>query len=121
MSTSSVPSSLPLPLRLLAGGLLSRRFSARRAVRAECPQRRDYLLLAAGLKAVLARCKPRGIERDFPASAQALRALRSQLLWSGQIALPAHLLNDLAHEIALHADAATRAAARRCLQRATAG
>lgn len=103
-----------LPLRLLAS-----RFVARGAAADDSPERHDYRLLAGGLRRVLSRCTPRGIERQFPASGQALELLRRQLHCGGDATVPAHLLIELAHEIAQYADAATRAAARRCLQRAT--
>jgi hypothetical protein len=81
--------------------------------------RRDYRLLAGGLALLLSRCPARVIERDFSASANAFRSLRRQFRRaSAAVALPPGLLNDLAHEIAQYADAATRGAALRCLQRA---
>lgn len=87
----------------------------------ESDARRDYNLLASGLAQVLARHPQRLIQREFRASAHALRLLRRQLRASfGEPVLPADLLNDLGHEIALHADADTRAAAARCLRRAVA-
>ncbi|TFZ07940.1 hypothetical protein [Ramlibacter humi] len=107
--------SFVLPLRFLAS-----RFVTGEAACAGAPERHDYRVLAGGLGRLLSRCTPRGIERQFPASGQALALLRRQLRWGGDAAVPPHLLIELAHEIALHADTATRAAARRCLQRATA-
>ncbi|NML48368.1 hypothetical protein HHL11_31770 [Ramlibacter sp. G-1-2-2] len=83
--------------------------------------RRDYNLLASGLSHVLARHPQRLIQREFRAAAAALRLLRRQLRAPfGEPLLAAEMLNDLAHEIALHADADTRAAAARCLGRAVA-
>jgi len=84
----------------------------------ESDARRDYNLLASGLAQVLARHPQRFIQREFRASAEALRILRRQLRAPfGEPVLLAGMLNDLAHEIALHADAETRAAAARCLRR----
>lgn len=78
---------------------------------------RDYRLLAGGLALVLSRCTARVAQRDFPRSLQAMRILKQQLRWSVRPQLSSQLLNDLSHEIASIADAATREAARRCLQR----
>jgi hypothetical protein len=77
---------------------------------------RDYRLLAGGLALVLSRCSERVARRDFPASLKASRALRRQLR-GGEPWLPSDQLSELSHEIAMVADAATREAARRCLQR----
>lgn len=89
--------------------------------RASDNARRDYGLLASGLAAVLARCPADLVQRHFQASSEALRLLRRQFRSVlREVSLPAALLNDLAHEIAQCADAETRAAARRCLQRAVA-
>lgn len=80
---------------------------------------RDYRVLATGLAAVLARCPADLVQRHFPVSAEALGLLRRQFRTAlREVALPAAMLNDLAHEIAQCADEETRAAARRCLQRA---
>lgn len=78
----------------------------------------DYRLLASGLEDLLARCTHRTVVRDFGMAAKACKALQIQLLQRpAAVSLPAAVLNDLAHEIALCADAATRGAARRCLLR----
>lgn len=80
---------------------------------------RDWRVLATGLAAVLARCPADLVQRHFPASAEALGLLRRQFRSAlREVSLPAALLNDLAHEIAQCADAETRAAARRCFDRA---
>lgn len=82
---------------------------------------RDYSQLASGLSQVLAGYAQKNVERDFGAAAQALRSLRRQLRSPfAEPVLAAETLNDLAHEIALEADAATRSAAARCLRRAVA-
>lgn len=78
----------------------------------------DFRLLAAGLEQLLTGNTRRTLARHFQASTTASRALNVQLtLRSRTVTLPAGLLNDLGHEIAQFADEATRAAARRCLQR----
>jgi hypothetical protein len=85
---------------------------------------RDYRLLAGGLALLLSRCSEHRVERDFEASLQAYRSLKSQLKSSAPVTLSAQLLMDLSHEIAQCADNTTRMAARRCLARsmpATAG
>jgi hypothetical protein len=80
---------------------------------------RDYRVLAIGLAAVLARCPADLVQRHFPVSAAALGLLRRQFRTAlREASLPAGMLNDLAHEIAQCADEETRAAARRCLDRA---
>lgn len=82
---------------------------------------RDYGVLAAGLAAVLSRCPANLVKLHFQASAAALHLLRRQFRSAlRKVQLPAAMLNDLAHEIAQCADAETRAAALRCLQRAVA-
>lgn len=78
---------------------------------------RDWRLLAGGLALVLSRCSERIAQRDFPSSLAAYRLLKRQLQQGGPVRLTSRLLNDLAHEIALVADAATREAAKRCLRR----
>ena len=80
------------------------------------PERRDYALLASGLGRLLTRFSPAAVERDLSVSQQAYRALAVQIR-NGSAALPAAVLNDLSHEIALCADRATLHAALRCLQR----
>lgn len=80
------------------------------------PEHRDYLLLASGLTRLLARCTPAGAERQFDASLRAYRALRVQV-HHGVARLPAEILNDLSHEIAMYTDRAMLRAALRCLQR----
>lgn len=83
--------------------------------------RRDYRVLAKGLAALLARCPNAAVDLHFRASAGALRSLRRQFgVVFVEVSLPAGVLNDLAHEIALCADPATRAAANRCFLRAVA-
>lgn len=77
---------------------------------------RDYRLLAGGLTLVLSRCSERVARRDFAASLKAVRVLQRQLR-AGNPCLSSELLSELSHEIAQVADAATREAARRCLQR----
>lgn len=78
----------------------------------------DFRVLAAGLEKLLTRYTKRTVARDFQAATKASKALRVQLtLRRPTVTLPAGLLNDLGHEIAQFADDATRAAARRCLQR----
>ena len=81
------------------------------------PSTRDYLLLARGLAMLLAHCSPRAAERELPCALNAYRALRLQVRRRAELRLSAQLLNDLSHEIALCADAGTRAAALRCLRR----
>jgi hypothetical protein len=80
------------------------------------PERRDYALLASGLARLLASCSPSAIERELAVSLQAYRALKVQI-GKGTAVLPAAVLNDLSHEIALCADRTTLHAALRCLQR----
>ena len=80
------------------------------------PERRDYAVLASGLARILAGCSPSAIERELSVSRQAYRALAVQIR-KGPATLPAAMLNDLSHEIALCADRATLQAALRCLQR----
>jgi len=81
----------------------------------------DYRVLANGLAAVLARCPADLVKRELQASAEALRILRRQFKSAlGEPSLPPAMLNDLAHEVALRADANTRAAALRCLHRSVA-
>ena len=80
------------------------------------PERRDYAVLASGLARLLASCSPSAIERELSVSLQAYRALKVQIRM-GTAALPAAVLNDLSHEIALCADHTTLHAALRCLQR----
>jgi len=83
--------------------------------------RRDYRLLAKGLAALLAKCPRAVVDLHLRASAGALRSLRRQFrVVFIEVSLPADVLNDLAHEIALCADPGTRAAANRCFLRAVA-
>lgn len=78
-------------------------------------------MLAKGLAALLAKCPGAVVDLHFRASAGALRSLRRQFrVVFIEVSLPADVLNDLAHEIALCADAGTRAAANRCFLRAVA-
>lgn len=77
----------------------------------------DYRLLAGGLALLLSRCSENRVERDFAASLEAYRSLKSQLKSSAPVTLSAQLLMDLSHEIAQCADNTTRMAARRCLAR----
>lgn len=80
----------------------------------------DYRLLADNLSSLLSRCTKRALQREFKVTSKAYKALRVQLaLRANTVALPAGMLNDLAHEIAQYADAATHAAALRCLRKAT--
>lgn len=81
------------------------------------PARNDYLLLARALAQLLARCTPRGAERHFAASLKAWRALKVQLRRPGDPSLPADVINELCHEIAVHVDRSVREAALRCLRR----
>lgn len=79
---------------------------------------RDWCVLAGGLALLLSRCTPRGAHRHFPASLQAWRSLKRQLKnEAAPPALPLGVLNELRHEIAGVADAATCDAARRCMER----
>lgn len=78
---------------------------------------RDWCVLAGGLALLLSRCTPRGAQRHFPASLQAWRSLKRQLKNHAPVRLPLGVLNELRHEIAAVADEATRAAARRCMER----
>jgi hypothetical protein len=79
---------------------------------------RDWLLLTGGLALLLSRCTPRGAQRTFPACLQAYRGLKPQLKQSARsVRLPLQVLSELRHEIAGVADAATCAAARRCMER----
>lgn len=79
---------------------------------------RDWCVLAGGVALLLSRCTPRGAQRAFPASLEAWRSLRRQLKDAdGPVRLPLQVLNDLRHEIAGVADAATCDAARRCMER----
>jgi hypothetical protein len=81
------------------------------------PARADYLLLARTLAQVLVLCTPRGAQRDFPAALQAYRAIKPRLRPGRAPCLPAQLLSDMSHEIALYADRTARDAALRCLRR----
>ena len=81
--------------------------------------RRDFRLLAAGLHVVLSRHPRHVVQRDFRVAAFALRSLRRQFgAVFVTVSLPAATLNDLGHEIALHADLETRDTVARCLRRA---
>lgn len=90
------------------------------ATRPDSAPLEDYDQLARGLVALLAGCTPAGIRREFPVTQLAARALQVQLRKGLDTRLPAGILNDLSHEIAIYADAATRAAAQRCFRRAVA-
>jgi hypothetical protein len=83
------------------------------------PLRADYLLLARTLAQLLARCTPRGAQRDFAAALQAYRAIKAQLKGGRIPRLPPQLLSDMSHEIALYAARPARDAALRCLLRCT--
>lgn len=113
--------SLLFPLRRFRA--LSRLLvSARPSPSTDEDARRDFSVLATGLHGVLSRHPQHVVRRDFPVSARALRSLRRQFgALFVEVSLPAEMLNDLGHEIALHADPDTRAAAARCLRRAVAG
>ena len=82
---------------------------------------RDWGLIAGGLALVLSRCSSRAVERDFSAAAQAYRSVRRQMRRDAAIDVSAQLLNDASHEVAAYADAATRQALARRLQRASPG
>ncbi|MGV3569237.1 MAG: hypothetical protein ACO1PB_01465 [Ramlibacter sp.] len=77
----------------------------------------DYRVLFEGLAELLGRCSPRGAERHFPAALKGFKGLRQQWKHRCRPELPAQVLSDLCHEIAEHADHATREAAVRCLRR----
>lgn len=98
-------------------------FSQLPPFRAGQPQEaRDWGLLAGGLALLLSRCSERGARRDFPASLEAYRCLKRQMQTAvPQVRLPLQILSELRHEIAGVADAATCAAARRCMERRLAG
>lgn len=82
---------------------------------------RDWRVLVGGLTLLLSRCTLRGAQRTFPACLQAYRCLRPQLKSAGgPVRLPLQVLNEVRHEIAGVADAATCEAARRCMDRALA-
>lgn len=83
-------------------------------------QLRDYALVAGGLALLLSRCSPRAARQHFKAASDAYRSLSRQARCAKPVALPAQLLSDVSHEVAQYADAATRDALRRCLQRTTA-
>lgn len=87
---------------------------------AASPLLRDHCLIAGGLALLLSRCPPQALQRQLPRSHTAYRVLRRQVRAQHAQSLGAHLWNDVAHEIAELADGATRAAVRRCLQRAVA-
>lgn len=70
----------------------------------------DYRLLAGGLALLLSRCSERLFEREFAASLQAYRSLKSQLKSSAPVTLSAQLLLDVSQEIARCADNTTRQA-----------
>ena len=80
---------------------------------------RDWGLVAGGLALVLSRCSSRAVERDFSAASQAYRSVRRQMRRDAAIEVSAQLLNDASHEVAAYADAATRQALARRLQRAS--
>jgi len=84
---------------------------------ADAPALRDYRLLLGGLALLLSRCSEPVAQRHFCATLQAYRALKRQMKAGSMIRLPSQLLSDLSHEIAQFADAATRQAALRCLNR----
>ena len=106
------------PFSLWRNRWLPFEFSQLPSAETDDPQRRDYLLLAHSLAELLARCTPRGARRDFAAALRAYRGLRAQLKRGRTPQLPAQLLSDLSHEIALYADRPARDAALRCLRRA---
>lgn len=86
--------------------------------RNERQDERDWCVLAGGLALLLSRCTPRGAQRNFPASLQAWRTLKGQLKEAdAPVRLSLQVLNELRHEIAGVADAATCDAARRCMER----
>jgi hypothetical protein len=85
---------------------------------ADSQDERDWCVLAGGLALLLSRCTPCGAQRHFPASLQAWRSLKRQLKnEQAPVRLPLRVLNELRHEIASVADAGTRDAARRCMER----
>jgi hypothetical protein len=108
------------PLSLWRNRWLPFEFSALPNEQTDDPQRRDYLLVARSLAQLLARCTPRGASREFGAALRAYRAIRGQLRAGRKLQLPAHLLSDMSHEIALYAERAALDAALRCLRRAAA-
>ena len=80
----------------------------------------DSALIAGGLALVLSRCSPRAAERDFSATLQAYRGLRERARRGRSVNLSPQLLSDVCHEVAEHADAATRQALLRSLRRSSA-
>lgn len=81
----------------------------------------DLALLAAALQRLLAKWPPEVTARHFPLARRACKHLRRQARVGGELALPAELLSDLCHEIAVHVEAPVRQAALRCLRRAANG
>lgn len=80
------------------------------------PLQADLTLLAAGLQRLLAKWPPDVTARHFPAARRACKALRIQARAQMDLGLPAQLLSDLCHEIAVHVEAPVRQAAVRCLR-----
>jgi hypothetical protein len=77
----------------------------------------DFDLLAAGLQRLLAKWPPEVTARHFPAARRACKALQMQGRVQAELGLPAQLLSDLCHEIAVHVEPPVRQAAVRCLRR----
>lgn len=80
-------------------------------------QARDQLLLLGGLALLLSRCPPALARSRFP-HALAVHGQLAAVRGARAAALDARQLSELAHEIAEHVDAHTRAAALRCLHAA---
>lgn len=76
----------------------------------------DFIILAAGLHQLLAKWPAGVAARNFPAARRASQALRVQARLQMELSLPAQLLSDLCHEIAVHVDVSVRQAAVRCLR-----
>ena len=75
---------------------------------------RHFCVVAGGLALIISRCSPEGIARHYPKSNFLYGLLRNELGRGSEVTANAHLLSDVMHEIAEHADPSTRASLRFC-------
>jgi hypothetical protein len=91
----------------------------RRPVAGSCERvQADFQLVASALQRLLTQWPADVTARHFPLATSACKALRRQARVGVELALPAELLSDLCHEIAVHVEAPVRQAALRCLRHA---
>jgi hypothetical protein len=75
---------------------------------------RHFFVVAGGIALLLSRCSAEGIARHYPRTNTLYRQIRAELRKGSAVSANAHLLSDVMHEVAEHADPTTRASLRYC-------